>query len=75
MSFFLLLKINAILKNVENQTVVHSDFHSIFFSYYQIHEDQQLFGYPHSSKYHLCVQHKKEINTGLGQHVSVNGRN
>ncbi len=23
----------------------------------------------------FCVQHKKEINTGLGQHVSVNGRN
>ncbi len=54
--FFLLLNINAILKNVENVSI-------------KVNVDQQLFGFPPFSKY-LCVQHKKEINTGLGQHMS-----
>ncbi len=33
--------------------LVHSDFHSIFFPAVKVNVDQQLFGYPDSSKYLL----------------------
>ncbi len=40
-----------------------------FFSTIKVNVDQQLFGYPHSSKY-LILGSAQEINRGLGQHVS-----
>ncbi len=69
---FLLLNINAILKNVENQTVAGPHRLSCDFFPYTIKfsVDQQLFGYAHILQNIFCVQHKKEMNTGLGQHVS-----
>ncbi len=45
---FLLLNINAILKKVENQTVAGPQC-----SLRSVNVDQQLFGFPHSSKYLL----------------------
>ncbi len=48
------------------QLLVLSDFYSIYFPFYQSQYGpatvlQNIF---------FCVQHKTEINTGLGQHVS-----
>ncbi len=49
LSFLLLLNINAILKDVENQTVAGpQSSHTV-----KVNVDQQLFGFPHSSKYIL----------------------
>ncbi len=41
----------------------------VFFATIKFIVDQQLFGYILQNIF-FCVQHKKEINTGLGQHVS-----
>ncbi len=49
LSFLLLLNINAILKKVENQTVAGPQCSL----YCQSQCGQQLFGFPHSSKYLL----------------------
>ncbi len=71
MSFILLLNINAILKNVENQTVAGP----MWLTYDSppppppikvnvVNVTQIL------QNIFFCVQHKKELQTGLGQHLS-----
>ncbi len=52
LSFLLLLNINSIFKTVENQTVAGPQC-SLLSKSAKVNEDQQLFGYPHSSKYLL----------------------
>ncbi len=54
-----------------NSLLVLGDFH--IFPTIKVNVDQQLFGYTDSPKNILfCVQHKKEMNTDLGQHERVN---
>ncbi len=70
--FILLLNINAVLKNVENQTVAGPQWLPLYFVFHRSKSTwtsnclvtqilQNIF---------FCVQLKKEIKTGLGQHVS-----
>ncbi len=51
------------------QLLILGDFY--IFATIKVNVDQQLFGYLDSPKYLISVQHKKEMNTGLGQHESV----
>ncbi len=44
-SFFLLLNVNAILRNKENQTVAGPQWLP-YFPYIKVNVDQQIFGYP-----------------------------
>ncbi len=54
---------------VTKQLMVHSDFHSIF-SYYQNQWGPATVWLPTFFKILFCVQHKKEIITGVGERVS-----
>ncbi len=49
------------------QLLVHSDFHSIFFI---LQSSGPATLVTHILQNIFCVQHMKEINTGLGHHVS-----
>ncbi len=64
LSFFLLLNVNAILRNKENQLLTLGDFH--IFPTIKVNVDQQLFGYPDSPEYIiLCsAQERNEYRFG-----------
>ncbi len=71
MSFFLLLNILYFEERVKPNSCWSTVTCILFFSpTIKVNVDQQLFGYPRSSKYILCAV--QEITTGLGQHEWVN---
>ncbi len=71
LEFSLLLNINAILKNVETkQLLVLSDVHSIFLFLSKSMWTSNCLVVHLLQNTLFCVQHKKEMNTGLGQHES-----
>ncbi len=87
-SFFLLLNVNAILRNKENQTVadpqwlliyIYFIFSILFFFFFtiKVNVDQQLFGYPDSPTYLiLCsAQERNEYRFGTTWEWVNNDRN
>ncbi len=70
MSFFLLLNIKVILKNVGNQTVAGPKGLPYFFLLSKSVRTSNSLVTHILQNILFCVQHKKEINTGLVQHDS-----